>query len=226
MSTLYIVGTPIGHLEDITLRALETLKSVDLIACEDTRQSMKLLSRYEIRKPLLSCHGYNESRSAEKILEAMSGGKNVAYVSDAGTPGLSDPGAVLIRTVRDAGFPVVPIPGPSAFASLVSVSGFGGRAVLFEGFLSPKPGRRRGRLKELLERGESFLVYESPFRVTKLLTDIEELAPEANVLVGREMTKIHEEFLEGTAGEIRGILEARPKIQGEFAVLICSGKTG
>ena len=220
MSTLYIVGTPIGNLEDITLRALETLRKVHIIACEDTRHSLKLLNRYEIKKPLVSCHGYNEKQSAERLVSLLSEEKDVAYVSDAGTPGLSDPGAVLIRRVREEGFPVVPIPGPSAFASLLSVSGFGGRSVSFEGFLSPKPGRRRSRLKELVERNESFLLYESPFRVTKLLSDIAEIAPDALVLLGREMTKIHEEFLEGSASEVLGVLEEKNRVQGEFSVLV------
>ena len=139
MSTLYIVGTPIGNLGDITYRAVETLKNVDVVAAEDTRHTLQLLTHLEIRKPLISCRAQNEEFAAQKIIQLMDEGKNIAFASDAGTPGISDPGAVLAGLVRKAGHDVVPIPGPSAFATLVSVAGAGGKTLIFEGFLSPKP---------------------------------------------------------------------------------------
>lgn len=142
MSTLYIVGTPIGNLGDITARALETFKSVDVIAAEDTRHTLQLLTHFEIRKPLISCRAQNEEYAGEKIIERLNEGQNVAYASDAGTPGISDPGSVLAGLVRKAGHNVVPIPGPSAFATLASVAGAGGKTLIFEGFLSPKPDRK------------------------------------------------------------------------------------
>lgn len=222
MSTLYIVGTPIGNLGDITFRALETFKTVDVIAAEDTRHTLQLLSHFEIHKPLISCRSQNEEIAAQKIIELLKEGKNVAYASDAGTPGISDPGAVLAGLVRQNGFNVVPIPGASAFASLVSVAGAGGKTLIFEGFLSPKPGRRRSRLKELLNQNAAVILYESPFRIVKLLTDIADIDSNRRVVVGRELTKLHEEVIEGTAAEMRDEFSSRSKILGEFAVFISS----
>lgn len=222
MSTLYIVGTPIGNLGDITFRALETFKTVDVIAAEDTRHTLQLLSHFEIHKPLISCRSQNEEIAAQKIIELLKEGKNVAYASDAGTPGISDPGAVLAGLVRQNGFNVVPIPGASAFASLVSVAGAGGKTLIFEGFLSPKPGRRRSRLKELLNQNAALVLYESPFRIVKLLTDIADIDSNRRVVVGRELTKLHEEVIEGTAAEMRDEFSSRSKILGEFAVFISS----
>ncbi len=223
---LYIVATPIGNLKDITLRALDVLKEVDVIACEDTRHTLKLLNSYSISKKLVSCRSGNEEKAAERIIGMLTDGLDAAYASDAGTPGISDPGGRLVRTVRDAGFRVVPIPGASAFASLVSVGAFPDKAVTFEGFLSPKPGRRRKRLRELLDRPEAVIFYESPFRIIKLLTDIADLFPEREILVGREMTKIHEEFLEGPVNEVLGLLNDREKVKGEFSVLVSGKKKG
>lgn len=222
MSTLYIVGTPIGNLGDITFRALETFKTVDVIAAEDTRHTLQLLSHFEIHKPLISCRSQNEEIAAQKIIELLKEGKKVAYASDAGTPGISDPGAVLAGLVRQNGFNVVPIPGASAFASLVSVAGAGGKTLIFEGFLSPKPGRRRSRLKELLNQNAAVVLYESPFRIVKLLTDIADIDSNRRVVVGRELTKLHEEVIEGTAAEMRDEFSSRSKILGEFAVFISS----
>lgn len=224
MSTLYIIATPIGNLEDITLRAVRILREVDALGCEDTRHSLKLMNHLGIKKPLFSCRAQNEAKSAERVIRHLEAGETVAYISDAGTPALSDPGSRLVRAVRDAGFTVVPIPGPSAFAALISVAGFSDKSVTFEGFLSPKGGKRRKRLRELLERDSAFLLYESPFRVVKLLTDLADLDNERNITIGREMTKTYEEFLEGTAGELRHELEKRKKIQGEFSVLVSGAK--
>jgi len=220
MGTLLLVATPIGNLGDITLRALEALRTADAIACEDTRHTLKLLSHYEIRKPLLSFHANDEERGAARVLGLLAEGKTVAYCSDAGTPGLSDPGAVLARKAREAGHGVSPLPGPSAFAALVCASGFGGRSFLFDGFPSPKPGRRRSRLVELMGRPESFVVYESPHRILKLMADIADIDPDRRVCIGREMTKIHEEFPVGSAAELRERLGAAGEPRGEFAVLV------
>ena len=213
-----------GNLRDITLRALDILKEVEIIACEDTRHSLGLLNAHGISKKLLSCRSQNESQAAEKIIAALKKGEDVAYLSDAGTPGISDPGAVLVRRVRDEGFGVVPLPGPSAFAGIISVNGFLEKTVVFEGFLSPKGGRRRRRLQELLAQDQAFVLYESPFRIIKLLEDLSELDPQRLALIGREMTKIYEEFLEGTALELLQILQTRNKVLGEFTVLVSTKK--
>lgn len=220
VSELYIVATPIGNLGDITFRALETLKNVDVIAAEDTRHTLELLTHFEIRKPLISCRAQNEEFASEKIIKMLDEGQKIAYASDAGTPGISDPGAILAGLARKAGHTVIPIPGASAFATLASVAGAGGKTLIFEGFLSPKPGRRRSRLRELLATGDAVIVYESPFRIVKLLTDIAEIDGERRVVVGRELTKLHEEITDGTAKEVLEDYSARQKILGEFAVFI------
>lgn len=220
MSNLYIVATPIGNLGDITFRALETLKSVDVVAAEDTRHTLQLLTHFEIRKPLVSCRSQNEEDAAVKIIAMLDEGKNVAFASDAGTPGVSDPGAVLVKMTREAGHTVIPIPGASAFATLLSVAGPGGKTVVFEGFLSPKPGRRRSRLRELMATGWAFVLYESPYRIVKLLADIADIEYERHVVIGREMTKLHEEIVEGSAGQLLEDFSSRSKILGEFAVFV------
>jgi 16S rRNA (cytidine1402-2'-O)-methyltransferase len=226
VAILYIIGTPIGNLGDLSFRAVEILKSADLVACEDTRQTLKLLSHFGISVKMLSCRAQNEEFAAGKVLAALGEGKTVAYASDAGTPALSDPGAVLVRKASEAGFQVIPIPGPSAFASLVSVAGGRDKSVVFEGFLSPKPGRRRARLRELLATEFAFVLYESPFRILKLLADLADLDKERYICIGREMTKVHEEYLRGSVGGIYLFLAERTKkeeIRGEFSVYV-SGK--
>jgi 16S rRNA (cytidine1402-2'-O)-methyltransferase len=222
MGTLCLVATPIGNLGDITIRALETLRAADAIACEDTRHSLKLLSHFEIRKPLLSCHANDEERGASRVIALLDEGKTVAYCSDAGTPGLSDPGSLLVRRAREAGHAIRPLPGPSAFAALISAAGIGGRSFLFDGFPSPKAGRRRSRVVELMSREESFVLYESPHRVIALMEEIAAVDPLRRVCLGREMTKIHEEFLSGGAAEVLGILKSRGELKGEFAVLVAA----
>lgn len=218
MSTLYIVGTPIGNLDDITLRAIRTLKEVDVIACEDTRHTQTMLTHLEITgKRLIACHAHNEAASSNGIVNLLDQGLDVAYVSDAGTPGVSDPGSRLVRTVRDAGFDVVPIPGASACVTLISASGLAGKTFTFEGFLSPKSGRRKSRVKELLERNEAFIVYESPFRVVKLLDELEQLCPDRNIVLGRELTKAFEQILCGTPSQVKENLKV---VKGEFALCI------
>jgi 16S rRNA (cytidine1402-2'-O)-methyltransferase len=210
-------------LGDLSPRAAETFKSVDMVACEDTRRTLKLLSHLGIRRPLLSCRSQNEEAAAGRILAALGEGKKVAYASDAGTPGISDPGAALVRRAAGAGHQVIPIPGPSAFASLVSVAGAPDKTVVFEGFLSPRAGRRRARLRELLETGAAFVLYESPFRILKLCQDLAELGEDRRLCLGREMTKIHEEYLRGSPAEVLAMLEQNSEQRGEFSLYV-SGK--
>ena len=228
MAVLYIIGTPIGNLGDISFRTAEILKTADLVACEDTRQTLKLLNHLGIKVKLLSCRAQNEEAAAKKVIALLDEGKTITYASDAGTPALSDPGARLARNASEAGHEVIPIPGPSAFAALLSVSGGADKSVLFEGFLSPKPGRRRNRLKELLGSGFGFVLYESPYRVVKLFEDLADLDNSRYVCVGREMTKLHEEYLRGSVEEILDFLRKKDEnsqIRGEFSVFISSKKS-
>jgi len=227
VAVLYIIGTPLGNLGDLSLRAAETLKNADIVACEDTRQTLKLLNHLGIRAKMLSCRAQNEEYAAGKLIALLNEGKTVAYASDAGTPALSDPGALLARKAAEAGHDVIPIPGPSAFACLMSVAGGMDKSVLFEGFLSPKSGRRRSRLKELLETGFGFVLYESPYRILKLFEDLADLDSSRYVCAGREMTKLHEEYFRGSAGEICEILRKKAEkseIRGEFSVFVSSKK--
>jgi 16S rRNA (cytidine1402-2'-O)-methyltransferase len=217
------VATPIGNLDDMTFRAVEILKNVDIIACEDTRQSMKLLGHYGIQKHLISCRARNEVNSAAGIMKLLEEGKDVAYISDAGSPGISDPGSILVRSARDHGFKTIPVPGASAQTALASVGGYKGKSVLFEGFLPQKQGKRKKRLRELLDREEAFIVYESPYRIEKLMKELVELEPDRILLIGREMTKIHEQYIEGNSVALLEMLGKEITIKGEFAILV-SGK--
>jgi 16S rRNA (cytidine1402-2'-O)-methyltransferase len=208
---------------------LEVLKSVDFVAAEDTRHTLQLLTHFGIKKPLVSCRAQNEAAAAAKIIERLEKGETAAFASDAGTPALSDPGAVLAGMVRQAGHTVAPIPGASAFATLLSVAGQPGKAVVFEGFLSPKAGRRASRLRELLAGDGAVVLYESPFRVVKLLTTLADIDGTRTVVVGREMTKVHEEILEGTAGSLRDLFIERERtnpstLKGEFAFFVAAEK--
>lgn len=172
----------------------------------------------------MSVRSHNEQFASEKVIKLLDEGQKVAYASDAGTPGISDPGAILAGLARKAGHKVIPIPGASAFAALASVAGAGGKTLVFEGFLSPKPGRRRSRLRELMATGDAVILYESPFRIVKLLTDIADIEKDRKVVVGRELTKLHEEITEGTAEEVLEDYGQRDKILGEFAVFISGNK--
>jgi 16S rRNA (cytidine1402-2'-O)-methyltransferase len=220
MATLYIIGTPIGNLGDISFRAVEILKNADLVACEDTRRTLKLLSHLGIKVKMLSCRSQNEEIAAEKALAALKQGQTVAYASDAGTPALSDPGAVLARAAAQAGHDVIPVPGPSAFAALLSVAGGRDKTVVFEGFFFFLPGRRKSRLRELMAMDAACVIYESPFRILKLMGDIAEIDSKRYICIGREMTKMHEEYLRGSAAEILGILSQKKEQLGEFSVYI------
>jgi len=217
---LYIVATPIGNLKDITLRALDVLKDVDVIACEDTRHTLKLLNHYDIKKHLVSVHARNEKEASGKILELLSKGESVAYVSDAGTPSISDPGSLLVDKARENGFNVVPIPGVSAFTTLLSVAGVFGKAVLFEGFLSPKQGKRARRLIDLMRHDVAIVIYESPYRIVRLLETINEIDSKRRVIVGKELTKAHEDIVLGSAEELVKKFSSLEQVKGEFSVLI------
>ena len=224
VAALFVVATPIGNLQDITLRALDVLSSVHVVAAEDTRSAQRLLAAHGISKKLIRCDAHSEAASADGIVALLAQNLDVAYTSDAGTPGFSDPGGKLVARVREAGYEVVPIPGVSALTTLVSVCGRGAKGVYFEGFLSPKSGRRRKRLAELRDMGVSFVLFESPFRILKLLSDLADVCPERWIFAGREMTKLHEEFLEGTATEIRINLSNRSAVKGEFCILVVARK--
>lgn len=227
MARLYIVATPIGNLEDITLRAQRILIQVPYVACEDTRHSGRLLAHLGARATLLSCRSQNSAQCIARVLGILATGADIAYISDAGTPGISDPGSALVAEVRAAGYTVEPIPGVSAVTTLVSVSGVAGRGWLFEGFLSPKSGKRRRRLEELCERDEPFVLYESPHRFAKLMEELVAVAPQSQLVVGRELTKLHEQVAVGTASELAAQIEAGAiPIKGEFVVLVAPPKNG
>jgi len=221
---LYIVATPIGNLEDISGRALRVLGEVDLIACEDTRQSLKLLNHYGLKASLTPFHSHNMKKAAPRLLELLRQGKRIALVTDGGTPGISDPGSYLVALARERDVKIVPIPGPSALSAILSVSGAATAQITFAGFLSPKGGRRRNQLKVLLDRGEGVVLFESPHRILKLLADLHSLAPDRMCLIGREMTKVHEEFLQGNPKRLLTELEGRTKIRGEFSLFVTGNK--
>jgi 16S rRNA (cytidine1402-2'-O)-methyltransferase len=220
---LYLVATPIGNLEDITLRALRVLKNVDRIACEDTRQTQKLLNHFDISTPTVSYHEHNEqSRTAELIALLEQGGR-VAVVSDAGTPAFSDPGLEVVKAAVAAGVPVIPIPGANAALSALIASGMGTDRFLYAGFLAAKPGTRRTELEALAAKadGLTLVLYEAPHRILETLTDVAAVwGEQARVVVARELTKLHEEFLRGTAGEVRQALSERERVRGEIVLLI------
>ena len=215
-----MVATPIGNLKDISFRALETFQEADFIACEDTRHTLGLLTHYEISKPLISCRAVNEASASEKIVKLLDEGKKIAYASDAGTPAISDPGSILVRTAREAGHTIIPIPGASAFGAIMSIAGTYDKTVVFEGFLSPKAGKRKRRIQELFDFGAGFVLYESPYRIVKLLADIAEIDSNRELIIGRELTKLHEEIIKGPAAEVLQNFEKRPSIKGEFSVFI------
>ena len=216
---LYVVGTPIGHLEDFTFRALRTLKAADLILAEDTRITQRLLARYEIRAPLMSCHKFNEAARTEQVLDRLRGGAVIALVTDSGMPAVSAPGSRVVAACRQAALPVTAVPGPSAVTTALALSGFGGAAFTFAGFLPHKSGARRRRLARVAARNEPVVLFESPFRFLKLLDEIEAVAPARPVFVGRELTKLFEECRLGTAAELRAIYAGRA-IKGEFVVIL------
>ena len=217
---MYVVSTPIGNLEDITLRALNVLRDVAMIVAEDTRHTAKLLSRFEIRNRLISCHDYNEKSRVQEILGHIENGEAVAMVTDAGTPTVSDPGFLLIRTAIERGIPVHPVPGVSAAITAVSVSGFPTDAFIFIGFPPKKQGRRKAQLKTLAPETRTLIFYESPKRIASFIHELKMTFGDRPAVLGREMTKIHEEFLRGTLSEIADVLEERPVIKGECTLVV------
>lgn len=220
---LYVVGTPIGNIKDITLRALEVLGEVDLILCEDTRHSGQLLHNYNISKPLLSFHEHNEISRIPELVQKLKQGENIALISDAGTPLISDPGFKLVRTCQEEGIEVKTIPGPSAAVAAMSISGLPTDKFIFVGYLPKTSGKREKLLKELSEIKNilpmSVIFYESPHRVDKLLTEFSKFFPESQVSVQRELTKIHEAVLTGNVNDVKEKLTGKSH-KGEFTVVL------
>jgi 16S rRNA (cytidine1402-2'-O)-methyltransferase len=222
--TIYLVATPLGNLEDITLRALRVLREADLIACEDTRHSRRLLEHYGIDKPLLSCHEHNEAERARELVRRALGGARIAVISDAGLPGISDPGYRVVREAIEAGVPVTPVPGPVAVEAALAASGLPTDAFCFQGFLPARKGQRRKAL-EMLSAGTATLVfYEAPHRLIATLEDVLEVLGDRPAVVARELTKIHEEFLRGLVSEILEQLRSRPSVKGEITLLVGRGR--
>ena len=224
--TLYVVATPIGNLEDVTLRALRVLKEVALVACEDTRRTKRLLQANGIATATTSYFEHNEKWKGERILEALRAGRSVALVSDAGTPGISDPGFRLVREARAEGLPVVPIPGPSAAVAALSVSGLPTDRFLFVGFLPSRAGARRTALAQVAGVRETLVVYESPPRVVAALADMIDALGDRDAFLCREATKVHEEYVRGTLSAIRARLDARGGVKGEIVLVIAGAPEG
>ncbi|MFZ0454811.1 MAG: 16S rRNA (cytidine(1402)-2'-O)-methyltransferase [Ignavibacteriaceae bacterium] len=222
MPILYIISTPIGNLKDITLRALEVLKEVDLIACEDTRVTSILLKNYDIHKELISLNAVNESSKIDYLLKRINNGENCALVSDAGTPGISDPGTRLISAAIKNGIEVIPVPGASAVIAALSLSGLPSDSFIFEGFIPQKKGRQK-KLKGLADEERTIIIYESVYRIEKLLNELNEYMPERFIVICRELTKKFEETWRGTPAELLKSFNEKV-IKGEFVVVISPKK--
>jgi 16S rRNA (cytidine1402-2'-O)-methyltransferase len=224
---LYLVATPIGNLEDITLRAIRVLKQADLIACEDTRQTLKLLNRYGINTPTISYHEHNEAARAAELVEKLAQGSRIAVVTDAGTPGISDPGFRLVSLAIERGLPVVPIPGPAAFVSALVGAGLPVESFSFRGFLPPKTGARRRELEQVRNSMQTEVFYEAPHRIAATLEDaLAVLGPNRRIVVARELTKIHEEFLRGTTAQVLDVVNSRGEMKGEIVLMIGPAEAG
>lgn len=216
---LYVVATPIGNLEDITLRALRVLREVDLIAAEDTRHTRKLLTRYEIDTPLTSYHDRNERTKAPALMTRLGAGEDIALVSDAGTPTISDPGYHLIRAAAENGVPMTPVPGVSATTAALSVCGLATDRFVFQGFLPARQGRRRETLRQLQDEDRTMVFYEAPHRIKEALSDMHEVLGDRAALVGRELTKVHEELMRGTLSQLAAELDQTAP-RGEFVIVV------
>jgi 16S rRNA (cytidine1402-2'-O)-methyltransferase len=214
------VATPIGNLEDITLRALAVLRSADLVAAEDTRKTAQLLSRHGITKSLLSYHDHNESRRTPELLQRLRQGASIALVSNAGTPGISDPGYRLVSAAAEAGLRIVPVPGASAAAAALSASGLPTDAFVFVGFLSKKAGKRLAQIKTLASEARTVILYESPQRIVALVAELRQTLGDRRAVLARELTKIHEEFIRGRLSGILETLQDRPEVKGECTLLL------
>lgn len=222
MSNLYVVATPIGNLGDMTLRAIDILKSVDLILCEDTRVTRKLLSNYEIDSPTMSYHAQSQLSKIDKIIDLLKEGKDIALVSDAGTPTISDPGVLLIKKVKENSpeTKIISIPGASAVISALSISGISSSEFLFLGFLPHKKGREK-LFTEISENKRTTVFYESPHRIMKTIDSLIEHMPDRHIVIARELTKMYEETIEGTPEEVKTVFEeSEEKIRGEFVVMV------
>ena len=220
-STLYLVATPIGNLEDITLRALRVLRECDVVVAEDTRRTGHLLKHFGISKPLLSYFQFNEAKRSEEIIDRLERGEKVALVTDAGSPGISDPGERVVKAAISAGLRVEPVPGASALVAALTASGLPTEEFHFIGFLPHKSGQRRNRLEALKTVPGTLVLYESPYRVEKLLGELKEVFPERRIVLARELTKKFEEFLRGTPAELLELTQKR-RLKGEFVILISS----
>lgn len=218
---LYLVATPIGNLEDITLRAINVLKNVDLIAAEDTRHTLKLLNHLEISKPMISCHRHNENEKSNKIIEKLKEGKNIAIVSDAGTPGISDPGKEVVKEAIKGNIQIIPIPGACAAINALIVSGIDTKEFYFLGFLPLNKKLRKEKLNEIKNINKTIILYEAPHKILNTINDLENILENRQVVFAREITKIHEEFIRGTIKEIKEKIE-NPK--GEFVIIIEGNK--
>lgn len=214
---LYLVATPIGNLEDITFRAINILKEVDLIAAEDTRHTLKLLNHYEISKPLISYHRHNEEIKVDGLIEKLKEGQNVAVVSDAGTPAICDPGEVIVKEALKENIKVVPIPGACAFVNALVASGLDTKEFVFYGFLSINKKLRKEKLEQIKKENKTIILYEAPHKLKNTLEDLEDILEDRKIVIARELTKIHEEFIKGTAKEI---LEKYTEPKGEHIILI------
>lgn len=218
---LYVVATPIGNLEDITLRALRVLREADLIACEDTRHTQKLLNHFEIKTRTQSYHEHNEAARAQQLVERIQGGARIALVSDAGTPGISDPGERVIRAALERGLKIIVVPGPSALISALVASGLSTEAFRFIGFLPQRSGQRRTALEALRSSRETLVFYEAPHRIMEMLADLgHTFGNDRRIALAREQTKVHEEFLRGSVAEIAGDLRKREAVKGEITVVV------
>lgn len=218
---LYIVATPIGNLEDITLRALRVLKEVDLIAAEDTRQTLKLLNHYEINKPLISYHRHNEETKSEILIEKLRNGENIALVSDAGTPGICDPGEEVIKKAIEDNIEVIPIPGACAMINALIVSGISTKEFEFLGFLPLNKKLRRQKLKEIENSSKTIIIYEAPHKMKTTLGDLKEILKDRKIVLARELTKIHEEFIRKSIDEVLSEIDT---IKGEMILIIEGNK--
>jgi len=217
--TLYVVATPIGNLDDASPRALRVLGQASLVACEDTRRTAQLLERFALAVPTVSCHRFNERDRLQELLERLRAGHDVALVSDGGTPGVSDPGRLLVEAALDAGLPVSPVPGPSAVATLLSASGLPSDRFVFEGFLPARPGERRRRLRALRDETRTLVLFEAPHRLMDTLQDLAVIFGERRLVLGRELTKVHETVLRGSARELATSLAEGP-VRGEITLAV------
>ena len=217
LGKLYVVATPIGNLEDITIRALNVLKDVDLIAAEDTRHTLKLLNHYEISKPLISYHRHNEELKKDFLIDKLKNGENIALVSDAGTPGISDPGEIVIKQAIEEGIDVIPIPGAVAMINALICSGISTNEFVFLGFLPLNKKLRKQKLEEIEKSNKTIILYEAPHKLEETLKDLQSILGERKIVLARELTKIHEEFIRGT---IDDIIKSKTDFKGEFVIII------